>query len=344
MSRKCTLLLPALLAAPEQPRSAVFAQLERLAGLELFFSRADKQPVAAEGLSAVLFDLFDVQWPREDDAPIAAVTYAVDSEEAQSGACLRADPVHLVADRDHLVLMGPESLSLSQAEADRLVADLNVVFSADGWRFEAATASRWYLHLPATAQLRTYALDQVNGRAIGEFLPLGPQAQQWRRSMNEIQMLLHTSTVNVERQALGQLPVSSVWFWGGGKMPEMRASAWGQLYANDAVAQGLATLSAIACDSLPRRATECLQTPMADGDYLLVLDSLQDKNTETLPEAWGQRVSAIEKQWITPLLSALRKGVFDEMVIHLCQGEQYTLSRAHLKRWWRRKRPLSFYG
>ncbi|MCF6337494.1 MAG: hypothetical protein L3J84_06025 [Gammaproteobacteria bacterium] len=346
--RRCTLVLPGLLDLPPAERESVFAQVGRLPELECFFSRAQKHRFSGASFEAVLFALFDVRIPTDVDLPVAAVGYMGDTGQSATGWCLRADPVQLIPDRDHLVLMGPESLSLSQAEADLLVADLNAQFAQDGWHIEAATPTRWYLHQSDTPRLRTYDLTQVRGRAIGEYLPGGADGKQWHRLMNEVQMVLHISAVNQRRQTAGQPPVSSLWFWGGGETPAIPSgntdSQWSQVWSNEPVSQGLVALSNIANTArkgLPENAATWLSAAHSPGKHLLVLDDLLRCWQNGEMEGWVQWVRAFNREWMLPLLNALRRNEIDELSLYACNGNQFTLSRTGLRRWWRRKKALS---
>lgn len=345
MSRSCTLVIPGLLDLPSAECAAAFEQVGRLPALERFFARANRQAVSGIGLAPVLFDLFDVARASDKDLPVAATAYASDGGQLAipSAWCLRADPVHLIADRDHLVLMGPEALSLSQSEAERLVDDFNRLYAEDGWRLEACAPSRWYLHLPADPQLRTYDLSQVRGRAIRDFLPLGPNGKRWHGILNEAQMLLHSSAVNSERQAAGHLPVSSLWFWGGGKAPDVGHSRWSKLWSDEAVSLGLGTLSSTPRLALPDSARTWLKNVISPGAHLLVLDALQQHWLGEGVETWAPALRRLEDDWIGPLLSALRQGELEELTFCTCQGQQFSLTRAGLWRWWRRKREMSTY-
>lgn len=343
--RRCTLVLPGLLDLPLAEHESVFAQVGHLPELECFFSRAQKHRFPGASFEAVLFALFDAVIPTDADLPVAAVGYVGDTGQSATGWCVRADPVQLVPDRDQLVLMGPESLSLSQAEADLLVTDLNAQFAQDGWHIEAATPTRWYLHQPDAPKLRTYSLAQVRGRAIGEYLPVGVDGKQWHRLMNEVQMVLHISAVNQQRQTVGQPPVSSLWFWGGGETPmispDNTGSQWCQVWSNEPVSQGLVVLSNTEGKGLPKDAATWLNTAASSGEHLLVLDDLLRYWQSGEMESWAHWVQAFNREWMLPLLNALRRNEIDEISLYTCNGSKFVLSRAGLRRWWRRKKSLS---
>jgi len=343
--RRCTLVLPGLLNLPSAECESAFAETGRLPELEWFFSRAEMQDFPGAGIETVLFTLFDIAVSADSDLPVAAAGYTGDTGQPATGWCLRADPVQLIPDRDQLVLMGPETLSLSRSEADRLVSDLNTQFAQDSWHIEAVTPARWYLHQSDAPKLRTYSLAQVRGRAIGEYLPVGADGKQWHRLMNEMQMVLHVSAVNQERQAAGHPPVSSLWFWGGGKIPARpsanKNSRQRQVWSNEPVSLGLAVLSGISRKDLPENATTWLSTAISPGEHLIVIDDLLRCWQNGEPEDWARQVRVLNREWILPLLKALRQNDIDELVLYACNGKKFTLSRAGPRRWWRRKKSLA---
>lgn len=344
--RRCTLVLPGLLDLPSVECQQAFAESEPLPELERLFSRARCEPVACAGLEATLFHLFGIQGVSHQDLPLAAASYRADSGVAAQGWCVRADPVHLLPDRDQLVLLGPEALALGLGEAQSLVHELNALFAADGWRFEAPVADRWYLHVPQAPALRTYNLSRVRGQGIGEFLPLGDDGRRWQGVMNEVQMLLHASGVNHTRQAAGKPGVSSVWFWGGGILSADMLQVlrvWNRVYSSEVLASGLALVSDMPCAAMPANGEDWLQSAAAEGDYLLVLDDLQREWQANGLQVWQQILSRVQAQWIRPLLAALTAGELAELSLYSCDGRRFVLGARELRRWWRRRRALGVF-
>lgn len=342
--KSCTLVLPGLLDLPAAECMATLDAMDRMPELELYFTRAEQESFGRFGLEATLFELFGVPMETHCDLPVGAVSYQVDSKTSAPGFCMRADPVHLVPDRDQLVLSGPESLALSAAEAKRLVEELNEFFSEDGWRIEAPTPQRWYLHASHTPELRTYNLTQVRSQSINAFLPRGAHGKQWHGVMNEIQMLLHTSSVNLERQASGKLPVSSLWFWGGGRLPKVddaKTNRWSKLCSNEPVSTGLALLTSTAHCKLPDNAHNWLAMAADAGEYLLVLDDLQQQWHQQDVAAWQQALQTLQHDWIAPLLEALRNKQISRLDVFSCNGRHFRMTRSKLQHWWRRRAPLS---
>jgi hypothetical protein len=334
VQRNLSLVIPDLLS--------VAANCAAVPELESTLARASRRRERDQGLEAVLFKLFDVPPAADGDLPVAAVGYVSDAGKKPPGYCLRADPVQLVPDRDQLIMLGNAGLNLSQAEAERLVTELNQVFQEDGWRWEAPTPLRWYLHLPQAAALHTYPLAMVWGKAIGEYLPGGAEGRQWHRVLNEVQMVLHASEVNRQRETLAQATVSSVWFWGGGELPELGHSRWSHVWSDEPVSLGLAQLSYTPRDALPATGAAWLQAATAPGEHLLVLDGLDSALRQQGVDP-DQAFYQWYQAWLAPLFAALAARRFNSLILHTCHGTAFHLTPLGLKRWWRRRVSVKAY-
>jgi hypothetical protein len=292
--------------------------------LQTLLSKGRRQPLSTD-LTSCLFDLFHLQAETGHDWPVAALGALGEGLDAAGGWWLRADPVHLVADRDQLYLSACHTLNVTRSEADELVTELNRLYADDGWQFIAATPEHWYLRLPRPLAMRTVPTAVAMGRRVGEVLPQGEDALVWQRTMTEIQMLLHASPVNARRGGQGLLAVNSLWFWGGGELPLAGGvCAWDRVIADDPLARGLARLHGIEAEAA---ATTTLASVAGKPRVLW------QANLESLERA--------EQELFATLLAMLRSGELTELVIALQGLGRWCIDRAALRRWWRRSRPLS---
>ena len=275
---------------------------------------------------------------RQSDWPVAPLTLTLDGGTAGSHYWLRADPVHLHLLRDRMVLADSGTFPVSQQEAVQFTETLNRHFQKDGMIFYPLHPARWYLRLDAPPQIATAGLSEVAGRNIRSFLPHGEQAVRWHGLFNEIQMLLHHHPANEAREARGELPVNSVWLWGGGTAPQVTKRPYSHVWANDALAQALARTSGAACAALLQQATEWLAAAR-DGDHLIVLDSLRGAAQYRDTQGYGESLAELERAWFAPLKAALRNGriaslalvALDESGVHT-----FTVRRGNLWKLWRR--------
>ncbi|MDP1636018.1 MAG: hypothetical protein Q8L69_15225, partial [Gallionellaceae bacterium] len=132
-----------------------------------------------------LCDAFGVQ---AGETPYGALRLLGEGLDPGKDAWLCADPVHLRFSRDTLVVGGAAELDLAAHEVEQLASMLNEQLAEFG-ELLAPHPRRWYLRLKRAPRLTTHALSIVTGRTIEPFLPQGDDARDWRRFINEAQVL-----------------------------------------------------------------------------------------------------------------------------------------------------------
>lgn len=333
-------LMPGLKPADLPPSFAYAMNGRRCQALEMLLSRAviTHHP-SDQGLAETLFRLADIAVPA-GDLPIAALTRLADSQgEPDRGWWLRADPVFLRPDQSRLILLGSDHLQVKQEEAARLASEINRQFAEDNWLLQALHPERWYLQLPDDPQFCTHPLPRVIGQNINSYLPFGPQGKKWHAVLNELQMLLFASEVNREREKRGQPAINSVWLWGGGRLPDVKAP-WTQVWSNHPLAQGMARAAGIAGQSLPMQWENCManHTP---GPSLLVIDEPPPLTMTEDMEQWLLALLKIDENYFSPMLSAMKSGLITQLDILDCAGRCYHVTPRRLRYFWRRPQPLA---
>jgi hypothetical protein len=329
LDRQVTLYIPGLLAGPSAPEP-----LLRL------LARADQLPGGAEGDTERLFSLFGVAPEAGCDLPVAAVTRVADMGVIDRDWWIRADPVYLELGRESLVMRA--GLGLTQDEAARLVAELNESLAQDGWLLKAPRPERWYLKPPAAATISTTPLAAANGRNVHPLLPQGADYKAWHTRLNEIQILLYTSPVNAAREARGLLPANSVWFWGGGRLPQPGVEDWVRVSSDDPLSLGLARLAGVPSGPVPMNSAELL-AQSGDGEQLLVLGLPAPILSQADAEAWQAALERLVHDWLTPLMAAVHAGALAELTLVSDTGASFRYRRRHRWYFWRRARPLATY-
>ena len=364
-SVELVLLVPGLLGPaaagsgdPEAARALV-AGLD-LDGLDRFLARAGHtaQEVVDDSLEALAFHSFGHAAPPPDtDWPVAALTALVDGcADDGSGFRLRADPVHLRADIDDLVLFDASDIDLPPDEAEALARTVNDALGPDGPRVDAAHPHRWYVAPDAPVRIATTPLSRAAGAPVSEALPRGPDAARWHRWMNEVQMALHECPVNVERERRGAAPVNSVWVWGTGSLPPGGGSPapFARVWTDDALLRGLARHTGVECGpnpagvecgsnpagvergSNPAGAEEWLGGDPRPGAHLAVFGDLYPAVRRADIEAWRDGLARLSRSWAQPLLDALDRGEVARVSVHDERGHRFSATRRGRFRWWRR--------
>jgi hypothetical protein len=302
--------------------------LASMPGLARILSRARVMALADTDLESVLLDSFGVQ--RQRDWPVAPFSWLGDRGETGARYWLRADPVHLRAERDAVLLVDARHFTLDAESANALLDALNTHFDSDGLRFFAPEPTRWYVAVDRVPEIATSPLRVVAGRNIDTLLPKGADALTWHRWFNEIQMLFHSHVVNERREAAGLPTVNSVWFWGGGTLPDALPHAFAGVWSDDPLARGLALASGVSLASLPKNAEQWLAQANR-GEHVLVLDSIS--------AGGGNPVDDLERNWFAPLLRALRARRLSLLSLRIGTGERvlrFDLSASDLWKFWRR--------
>lgn len=322
-SRSITLLIPGLLDnLPEK--------LPRLPALETLLARADRRDDLSVGYERTLMHLFGQPQSPDRDVPEGALCRYAQTGEKPEGVWLCAAPVHLFADQSRVYLNTIDETALSEEEATQLIEELNKLYAEDGWEFIQHTRTRWYLRIADQPAIRTTPLREVDGKPIHDKLPQGEDALQWHRVMNEMQMLLHSSPVNMARQERGAMPINGVWLWGVGELPDANTEQqWSKVWTNDLMASGFALLSNTSVHNLSMTLEQCLQE-MDGGEQLITFTP----DTSGDPAA---RLLKWEEDWFVPLLTALRKREVECLRINSADGRQWLLKRQNLWRFWRRQ-------
>lgn len=297
-TRQMLLLIPHLFPTKQLLKAA--APDLRLPGLQTLLARGTSQSCAAEGVEAALCTALGVS--RQQDWPLAPITLAADGGEARDAYWLRADPVHLRVMRDRIVLADADALSLSRPEADALAAAIGQHFGAD-LRPLPLHPRRWYLRFPVAPNLTTTPLSVAVGRDIDLLLPRGGDAMRFRSQLNELQMLLHEHPVNQTREARGELPVNSLWLWGGGQQPAASRMLSIAIYTRDPEAQALGAFCNARVHALPAQ----LDAQLLKVSGIILLDGLIPSGQVGDACGWREALRELEQDWFVPLLGTLRK-------------------------------------
>lgn len=200
---------------------SVSEQATFMKGLSFLLSRAKKIERQNSALDNVVSQTLGL--PETPDFPMAAIFALGEGWDVQSNVWFYADPVHFVLQRDTFSLHDEAPLYLSTEDAESLLNILNQHFSEDGLHFLQGQSGRWLLKISKNADIfwpvETHPLQSVIGQDVQAAMPKGAASLQWRKILNEIQMLLHEHPINQAREKTGKYAVSSIWISCGGVLP-----------------------------------------------------------------------------------------------------------------------------
>ncbi len=181
--------------------------------LERLLARAD-EPTAVTDWRA---DAFRLIAPNVTSMPgVGAVALYAEIGAADAGSVFLATPVHYVAEMSSVRLPADGILFLSQAEAEVLAADFNLVWNGAGIRLRAGRRAALYCVVDRALEAATHDPEEVLDQRIDNHLPAGADAPRLRQLMSEIEMWLFEHAVNRSRTSNAAAAVNGLWLWGGG--------------------------------------------------------------------------------------------------------------------------------
>ena len=339
-----TLLIPDLLW-PDTTHPQIHADLS-LPSLERLLSKGTLRRYSAQEMEAWLCTSFNIA--KQHNWPIAPIMLHVDDSNLITGNdyWMRADPVHLRIEQNHIMLADSQAFSISQEEAQHITQSLNQNL---GRHYDFSVLplrpDRWYIRLPHSPQMQTPSLDQVTCRNINNFLPVGNESIMWHKIFNEAQMLLHEHPINQQRESRGELPINSVWFWGGGVMPPSIHSQFTHIWSNNEFAHALALASHTPYSKLPANANEWFSHDILSNN-LVILDNLAVNAKYRNAYQWRETLKNLENDWFLPLYQALKTGRINQITIAAVNEDswlEFVVTRTNLWKFWLVTRPLSSY-
>lgn len=324
------LIIPDLFP-PQDIAAEVCAGLH-LPALEKLLARGNASTSLAETLEDKLCAAFGVQ-------TVAPVRAAADGLKVGAAYWLCADPVSLRLNAAQVLLL-PDVMP-TQEEAAALCASLNEHFASSGLHFSAPHQQRWYVQVDAEPKMTTTPLRKVAWGDAKLHMPQGADALRWQRIATEVQMLLHAHPLNQARAERGELPINSLWFWGGGRATPM-VPAFGAVGGD----HGLTGAFARAAGMQPVESLQAMLDGQSENGLWICAapgEALQRGDLYT----WREAVQQVELHYAQPLLKALQTGRLQHLTLEVLREDsvhRFELTRGAAWKLWRGARPLARYA
>lgn len=245
-------------------------------------ARLVEHSVAAQAVGAHFGWLANKLFAQPVPAPTAPYAYAQLTGAAAPLFVWHADPVHMEAARDHLIVQSLDTDAPNPQESSAMIAVANELALNTGCQI-TSVAQRWFLLSEHEWQINTRPLAAVNETTVE--MPDGRDAQVWNRLHNEIQMAWHAHEVNVQREASGLRTINALWLHGGGRWKPLPPIEFAQVQSDAAALQGAAR--AAGARSAPASAQLTDKT-------LVVLDDAWVSKQRQDWAAWLRAIAALD--------------------------------------------------
>jgi hypothetical protein len=321
MGRQIDLLLPGLFwdTALKQLKEQDY----RPKNLERVLSKAKTAVQPGVDLTTTLFNLFGITAEPGRDLPAGAVTAFQMDQQTRGDYWALATPVHLLADRDRLILIRLDPQSIKDDYAKRLMSRFNTHFAAEGLMLLEVAQGQWCLNLSSLPEMTTSDIESAAGRHIESFMPSGPDGGHWRSLLNEIQMLFFQEEMIQPAELQGGPLVNGIWLSGFGLCPKVETH-YSALFGSHTLLSGFARLSKLPIRDLPDDFTEF---SLESGNIAILYTALHEAELKADNSDWQTALGGVDQQ-LSRLLDSIDKEK-DQLRIYTCKGHRFNLQ----KRW-----------
>ena len=274
-------------------------------------------------------------WLSQDEENSPAVAHLLMQKlglPAQQGHWFVLQPASLHIARDHLVLTDSRELQLTESESRTLYDLAQPLIAESGMTLEYGSPSLWFLRADHWQTMRTCTPDVVCGHNIDVWLPRGEGERDWRKLQNELQMLWHTNSININREAQGKPRINTVWLWGGTSHHQVTAAGCALLI--DSLLQQHQPLHLRPQNSLADfQATQLHQSE----SQTVLLDQLIPSALHADWASWLAAYAELDRTWFTPLTKCLRDGSIKKMSLYLSDTDRlqhWQITSLSMRKFW----------
>ena len=257
-----------------------------------------------------------------ESSGLAALRAWGDLGKEPDGWICGADPVFLEAQLDKLYLRALGNEELAPSELAACVSSIEDALGSQGSQQFCQFGTNSYLLSDEPILTADLPAEAVQGLVAPHYMPRGPAAAGHNRLVSEVQMVLYENPTNLARLAEGKEPVSSLWFWGGGTVPQLSKRSMPKLFSSDSLLRGY--WHAVAA--------HVAAAPASSGELNDVLSENVVVDLRSLGDTGEQMIAVLRK--------VLARRVLDELVLLFADGLRVSLQHRDRLRFWRRESSL----
>lgn len=237
---------------------------------------------------------------------------------------MHAYPMHFAAGLDRLnaVFLQGES-RVSNAERAELGPDIAAHLRGSSLELSTTSTGDWLVHADRGIEVQTTAPETAVSNDLHAVMPRGRQAGELRRTMTELQMLLHEHPVNVQRAHRGAPEINAIWFYGEGSIDpgsidRGQRSALPEAFGDEPYLRGIYRLNGQSVEAAPADAKALLSRMTSHA--VAVIDTAD--------------LDTLEALWLAQLARALGMGAISKLEFVLDRW-RLTIHRSALLKVWR---------
>ncbi len=236
-------------------------------------------------------------------------------------ACF-AEPANIQPNRDFLYVTTTDFSDLTTQEIAALIEELNTYFAEDGFQFQALTPQRWVCILPEKMNLPTVFTRDIISENILPHMPDTPDNFRFKKFLSDVQMVLHHSKTNQQRNQQGKVEVNSLWLSGAGCLPREVKTNLTCVYTDNIEVMALSQLAGI--DLRSANEFSMLKKNFTE-ESCLFLDLQADFQISVNPAVFQT------------IFEAVRNKTLHEVKLIINEEQFFLFNYSASKRFWKRK-------
>lgn len=190
--------------------------------------------------------------------------------------CAWIRPCHWQLGMDHVALLDPAQLHLTEAESRALIEPVQALMAEDGIALSYVAPDAWLAQSELFRGLTTWSIQRAaQGALTRDALATAPTQEQrnlLRRHQSEWQMLLHNHPVNDAREMAGAWFVNALWTDGAGVLAQRPAEPAERVIAETRLQQAGddGALRAAAWQAIESEHTKTLEAALQAGSAVRI--------------------------------------------------------------------------
>ena len=117
--------------------------------------------------------------------------------------------------REHMSVLHPSQIEIDQTECAELFEAVSNLWDGTGISALPINAKQWRIWLPVPAKLQSMTPAAVAQSSVTHWWPQDSSLRDWRKLLNEVQMVWHDHPVNKQRAIEGKPSINNIWLFGG---------------------------------------------------------------------------------------------------------------------------------
>lgn len=263
--------------------------------------------------------------------PVAHVAARTCVDPALTESAWLATPVRLEARLDHVRLADRGLLRVGDTESARWCAEFAREFGPDV-KLHPAGSRGFVLTGISAADITTMDPARLLDSDVAQALPRGAGAATLRRLGAELEMWLHATPLNAQREQAGTTRISAFWLWGGGAVADVSPADLAHspggtfmVHGGDPYLAGLADAARTLREVEPPAEFSALDPGV---DHVIELTPMSDSRATLV---------RLEERWFAPARAALSAGALGALDI-IANDRWFTIGARPGWRWWRKRR------